>query len=298
MRSFKLIFLIFFTTFLNAEYNIEKDYMLACTIHSYDKVQQNKIKSSVTTSKKLLEDLFDGELDVKIDFFDSEDELLDVYKEYKEFNTAIFYLSYYLNHQDEIDSFSKDYYAFSSKDKFFSYVLVANNNSGIDSIKDLKGKRYVNFSADENLASWLDYQTLKISKKPYKKVISNQVDVTKASRALLNLFFDKADFTLIKKEVYNNMLILNPAMKKKLKVVTESQKMFLYGIGVFNKKTNESLVKKFFKYTNNENVMNQLEPIYKLLDQTSIQPILKEELAPMVTFFKEYQELKKRYDAN
>lgn len=80
--------------------------------------------------------------------------------------------------------------------------------------------------------------------------------------------------------------------------MTESQKMFLYGIGVFNKKTNESLVKKFFKYTNNENVMNQLEPIYKLLDQTSIQPILKEELAPMVTFFKEYQELKKRYDAN
>lgn len=214
MKNFKLIFLVFFATFLNAEYNLEKDYMLACTIHSYDKVQQNKIKSSVATSTKLFDELFNGELEVKIDFFESEDELLEVYKEYKDYNTAVFYLNYYLNNKDEIDSYSKDYYAFSSKDKFFSYVLVASNDSGINRIKDLKGKRYVNFTADENLASWLDYQTLRISKKPYKKVISTQIDVSKASRALLNIFFDKADFTLVKKEVYENMLLLNPAMKK------------------------------------------------------------------------------------
>lgn len=74
--------------------------------------------------------------------------------------------------------------------------------------------------------------------------------------------------------------------------------MFLYGVGVFNKKTNESLVKKFFKYTNNDNIMKQLETIYKLLDQTSIQPISREELTPIVNFFDEYQQLKKSYDAN
>lgn len=298
MRNFKLLILIFFTTFLNAEYNLNRDYLLACTIHSYDKVHQNKIKSSVAKASLMLEDFFKNELKVKIVFFDSEDEMFKEYKKFKEFNTSVFYLSYYLNNREEIDKYSKDYYAFSSKDKFFSYVLIANNDSKIDSIEDLKNKRYVNFSADENLASWLDYKTLKTLKKPYKKIISEQIDVTKASRALLNLFFDKADFTLVKKEVYEDMLVLNPAMKKKLKVVAESKKMFLYGVGVFNKNVEYGPIETFFKYTNEEGGRSLLGPLYKLLDQTSIQPISKEELTPMINYFEEYQELKKRYDAN
>ncbi|TLP38391.1 PhnD/SsuA/transferrin family substrate-binding protein [Arcobacter arenosus] len=298
MKTFRLFFLLFLALFLNADEFIDKNYSLACTIHSFDKVQQNKIKSSVYKVETLLAEVLRNELEVNIEFFDSEDEMLKSYIEYKRFNNAVFYLNYYLKNRKIIDKYTKEYFAFSSKDKFHSYVLLANNESKIKSIKDIKNKVYVNFLGDDNLHTWLDYKSLEKFKKPYKSLVKEQVNVKKASRAILNLYFNKADFTVVKKNVFDNMVKLNPALKKRLNIIDESKKIFLYGVGAFHKDTPNEVTEKFFKYTENLKIMKKLEYIYRLLDQSSLERITKEEMKDMVNFFEEYEYLKKRYNVN
>lgn len=283
--------------FLNADEFINKNYSLACTIHSFDKVHQNKIKSSVYKVEALLTEILRNELEVNIKFFDSEDEMLQSYIEFKKFNNAVFYLNYFLKNREIIDKYTRDYFAFSSKNKFHSYVIVVNKQSKIKSIKDIKNKIYVNFLGDDNLHTWLDYKSLKKVNKPYKTLVKEQINVAKASRAILNLYFNKADFTVVKKVVFDNMINLNPALKR-LTIVDESKKIFLYGVGAFHKNTSDEVVEKFFKYTNDLKIMKKLEYIYRLLDQSSIERISKEEMKDMVNFFKEYESLKKRYNVN
>ncbi len=294
MKTFRLFFLLFLALFLNADEFINKNYSLACTIHSFDKVHQNKIKSSVYKVEALLTEILRNELEVNIKFFDSEDEMLQSYIEFKKFNNAVFYLNYFLKNREIIDKYTRDYFAFSSKDKFHSYVLVVNKQSKIKSIKDIKNKTYVNFLGDDNLHTWLDYKSLKKVNKPYKTLVKEQINVAKASRAILNLYFNKADFTVVKKVVFDNMINLNPALKKRLTIVDESKKIFLYGVGAFHKNTPDEVVEKFFKYTNDLKIMKKLEYIYRLLDQSSIERISKEEMKDMVNFFKEYESLKRR----
>lgn len=298
MKIFKLFFLLFFALFLNADEFINKNYSLACTIHSFDKVHQNKIKSSVYKVESLLTEILRNEFEVNIKFFDNEDEMFNAYKEYKEFNNAVFYLNYYLKNREEIDKYTRSYFAFSSEDKFHSYVLVVNKNSKIKNIKDLKNKKFVNFLGDDNLYTWLDYKTLKEVKKSYTNVIKDQVDVAKASRAILSLYFYKADFTVVKRDVFDSMVKLNPALGKKLEVIAESEKIFLYGVGTWHKNTPDETVEKFYTYANDLKLMKKLEYIYRLLDQSSLEKITKEEMKPMVEFFDEYETLKKRYNGN
>ncbi len=294
MKTFRLFFLLFLALFLNADEFINKNYSLACTIHSFDKVHQNKIKSSVYKVEALLTEILRNELEVNIKFFDSEDEMLQSYIEFKKFNNAVFYLNYFLKNREIIDKYTRDYFAFSSKDKFHSYVLVVNKQSKIKSIKDIKNKTYVNFLGDDNLHTWLDYKSLKKVNKPYKTLVKEQINVAKASRAILNLYFNKADFTVVKKVVFDNMINFNPALKKRLTIVDESKKIFLYGVGAFHKNTPDEVVEKFFKYTNDLKIMKKLEYIYRLLDQSSIERISKEEMKDMVNFFEEYESLKRR----
>jgi len=298
MKIFRLFFLLFLALFLNADEFINKNYSLACTIHSFDKVHQNKIKSSVYKVEALLTEILRNELEVNIKFFDSEDEMLQSYIEFKKFNNAVFYLNYFLKNREIIDKYTRDYFAFSSKNKFHSYVIVVNKQSKIKSIKDIKNKIYVNFLGDDNLHTWLDYKSLKKVNKPYKTLVKEQINVAKASRAILNLYFNKADFTVVKKVVFDNMINLNPALKKRLTIVDESKKIFLYGVGAFHKNTSDEVVEKFFKYTNDLKIMKKLEYIYRLLDQSSIERISKEEMKDMVNFFEEYESLKKRYNVN
>jgi len=298
MKTFRLFFLLFFSLFLNADEFINKNYSLACTIHSFDKVHQNKIKSSVYKVETLLSEILRNKLEINIEFFDSEDEMLQSYIEYKKFNNAVFYLNYFLKNREVIDKYTKNYFAFSSKDKFHSYVFVVNKKSKIKSIKDIKNKIYVNFIGDDNLHAWLDYKSLKKVNKPYKTLLKEQIDVAKASRAILNLYFNKADFTVVKKNVFDNMVKLNPALKKRLNIIDESEKIFLYGVGAFHKNTPDEVIEKFFKYSSDLKIMKKLEYIYRLLDQSSIERISKEEMKNMVNFFEEYENLKKRYDAN
>lgn len=298
MITFRLFFLLFFALSLNADEFINKNYSLACTIHSFDKVHQNKIKSSVYKVETLLTELLANKLEVNINFFDTEDEMLQAYIEYKKYNNAVFFLNYYLKNRKIIDEHTRDYFAFSSKDKFHSYVLLANNESKIKSVKDIKNKIFVNYTGDDNLHTWLDYKSLKKVNKPYKTLVKEQIDVAKASRAVLNLYFNKADFTVVKRNVFDNMVKLNPALKKRLNIIDESKKIFLYGVGAFHKNTPNEVVEKFYKYSADFKIMKKLEYIYRLLDQSSIEKITKEEMKDMVNFFEEYEYLKKRYNVN
>jgi hypothetical protein len=75
----------------------------------------------------------------------------------------------------------------------------------------------------------------------YKKVIGNQLKSNKSSTALLDVYFNKADFCVIEKETYVNMLILNPSLEKKLKVVLKNlQKYFSLQLQQFTKRQRQS----------------------------------------------------------
>lgn len=295
MKTSSLLLTFLLVSFLNAKGNINDDFFIGLTINSFDKVQQNRIKSSILKIEQEFSKLLDNKREAIIYFFENENKMLEEYKKYEMFSNAVFYSGFFLKNREEIKKYTKDFYAFSSKDIFHSYILAVNRKSNINSLKDLKGKKFVSYSSDENTKNWLDYLILKKFQKPYSKLISEEIEVKKSNRALLSLFFNKADFTVIKKSVYEDMLLLNPSLKKKIKILIESEKNFLFGIGVFHKKASNNLIKSYYESLSDEKLSKELVQVYKLLDQSSIQKISKDDLKKLEDFYDKYMKLKKKY---
>ncbi|WP_164971002.1 PhnD/SsuA/transferrin family substrate-binding protein [Halarcobacter mediterraneus] len=292
----KFISLIFLINFLNAN-PLDESYSFAVNINNYNKVYQNKIKSVITRISKEFENLHDKKHIVNVSFIDnSKSDFLNSYVNYLKFNGLVSYTSYYLRNKEALKKASKYFFTFDHNQEFQQYILLVNKKANIKSLKDLKGKRFVSFIANNNYNDWLDYLTLKGLKQTYKNLIKKENKVQKDSTLVLDLYFDKADFTVIRKSIFEDIVSLNPAILKKVSIIKESEPIFLYGIGMFHKNTPKKIIEGFDLIVRDGTFNNSYQQVLKVLGNTKIKKTSFNDIKKLEDFYDEYMELKRAYN--
>ncbi|XOB61873.1 PhnD/SsuA/transferrin family substrate-binding protein [Campylobacterota bacterium DY0563] len=289
------ILLFILVDFSKANDYLDNNYSFGVIISKYDKIRQNKIKSVVTRISKQFENLNGKKYKVDVSFLDDTKQLENDYVNYKKYNAIITYASYYLRDKERLKKSSQYYFTFDYNEEFQQYVLLVNNKSNIKSIKDLKGKNFSTFVANDNYSDWLDYIVLKELHKPYKEIVKNIKEVQSDSALVLDLYFNKSDFSVIRKSAYNDIVALNPAIKKRVSVLKESKPIFLFGLGLMHKNTSKKIINGFDEIVKNGTFDRDYQSLLELLGNVKIKRIYPKDLIVLEKFYDEYMELKRKY---
>lgn len=293
MKIFRnFVLLIFLVSNLYSE---NKDYFsFGISISDYSIDDQNRIKNlSLGLLKKLNEA---NPIDINITFYENEEKLLEDFKNKKNINTLILSTQFYYDNRELIKKISKKPYIYRANElKNSQLLMIANKKSKIASINDIKDKLFANSLYMRNNSAWLDYMTLKKLKKPYTQLIKEESLSTKASTALLDVYFNKADFCIIDKDMYEDMLILNPSLKKNLTIIEKSDEIFFFAFtAVHNDVSDESLIVLDDFFTNKD-FKSSFREFFKLISLNSIKAIEFKDFDKIEQFYSEYQNLKKKY---
>ncbi|WP_320035171.1 PhnD/SsuA/transferrin family substrate-binding protein [Halarcobacter sp.] len=291
------LFILFFVlvSYSNANDYLDNNYSFGVIISKYDKIHQNKIKSVVKRISNQFQNLNGNKYFVDVSFLDDTKKLEDNYVNYKKYNAIITYASFYLRDKERLKKNSQYYFTFDYNKEFQQYVLLVNNKSNIKSIKDLKGKRFSTFVANDNYADWLDYVTFKELHKSYKDILKSIKEVQSDSALVLDLYFNKSDFSVIRKSAFNDIVSLNPAIKKRVTVLKESEPIFLFGLGLIHKNTSKKIINSFNEIVENGTFDRDYQSLLELLGNVKIKRIYPEDLNELEKFYDEYMELKRKY---
>lgn len=290
MKIFKnylvLIFLI-----LNIYSYAEEKLVFGFTIEKNYAADEHRIRK--LTSNLINKMNLDYKKDFDVIFYEEQESLLKDFKDKKNINAIVIYPGFYFDNRELIKKISKNPFIYKSSSSSNSQLfLIANQKSKIDSINDIKDKVFMNTDFSDTYSVWLDFLSLKNLNKPYKKLIANQLISSKSSTALLDVYFNKADFCVIEKETYDNMLILNPSIEKKLKIVEKSPEIFFSAVTVIQKDASIELIGLINQILDNKTFKDDFKEFLKLINLDSASRVEFEDLKEYEKFYSEYKLLK------
>lgn len=232
---------------------------------------------------------------IEIKFYDNMNFL---YKDYKrnKLGGITVYTNFFFENYDEIKRNSSDFWSLSySEENKTTLCLISNKKSKINGFKDIKDK---NLSIKNNnlYFSWLNKESLKLHKKPVRKVLKKLIYERKESRILLNVYFKKVELGIIDKLAWNTMLELNPAILKEIKMLKCIDFPTSSFIGLFKKGVAIERNKKiFFDFTQNIENYEDSKEFFSLMNFNHVYKIKKSDLEKMNLYFKEYRKLERKY---
>jgi hypothetical protein len=290
MKIFKNA-LIFIFLFLNVTSYAEEKLVFGVTVgqnYAADEHRIRKLAANLINKMNV-----DYKKDFNVIFYDEQETLLKDFKDKRTINAVVIYPDFYYDNKELIQKISKNPFIYKSSASSNSQLyLIANKNSKINTINDIKNKTFMNTDFNSTYSTWLDYLTLKNLNKTYKKVIANQLMSSKSSTALLDVYFNKADFCVIEKETYVNMLILNPSLEKKLKIIDKSQEIFFSALTSIHKDATPELITLINEILDNKIFKDDFKEFLKLINLDSASRIEFEDLKNLENFYSEYKFLK------
>ena len=264
MKIFKYFALLFFLV-SNLYSQSKEKFSLAVSISEYSIADQNRIKNLASSLLNKIND--EIPINISMSFYEDEEKLLDDFKNKKNINTMILSPLFYFKNKKLVKEISKNPFIFKSQEiRKSQLLLIANKNSKINSINDLNNKSFANSLYLKNNSLWLDYLTLKKLNKSYKKIIKNESVSTKTSTALLDVYFNKADFCTIDENVYEDMLVLNPSLNKNLTIIEHSDEIFFFAFGSVHKDMSSESVKELNDFITNEKFKSNFREFFKLVN--------------------------------
>lgn len=208
----------------------------------------------------------------------------------------------YLNNNKIIDQNSKFLWTLTpNKERlFYQYYLIVNKNSNINSFLDLKGKILTLKDNDSLARVWFDAFTLKKMSKSYFSIIDSQKFVSKQSRVVLDVLFEKTDIAIVSNDTWDTMTTLNPSIGNRLKILYKSKAIFIPILGATKKRdevksVKNELMKKFINTANRVESSVSTKQIRALIKFKNVRILKKNELSELFKFYKEYLKLKKKY---
>lgn len=291
MKIFKYLLIVVILN-LSLQANINKEYYFGVTVYKFDKSNQNRIKRVIIKLTNEWEKIFDEK--INIIFIEDEKDLLNEYKKFEKINTLITFTTFYLENKEELQKYSKEPFLFNNDSNVKTqYYLIANKKSGIKSIEDIKNKTFSTLSIDRGYSIWLDYLVRKKLNQSLNSIIKKKNEFYTNARLLLNVYFNKSDFTVVSKIVYDDMLLLNPSIKKNLVILEKSKPMFFFAIGLFHKNTPQKLVDSFMKVVNNGLFNKKFEDLFVPLNLYGAQKTSFDEIKVVHDYYDEYKKLKR-----
>jgi hypothetical protein len=171
-------------------------------------------------------------------------------------------------------------------------LLIARNTHNITDIKDLKGKRLLVLEDDEFSEIFIDTLFLKQFNTSYKKIASSVEQQIKASRVVLDIYFNKADAGVVYRNSYEVMIELNPDIANATKIIAEyPMKSKNFGYFVKGYPYAETMSKMAVNLFSKNSRSKQILEVFKTseLGYCSVQ-----DLDNFDNYYNEYKKLKKR----
>ncbi len=170
-------------------------------------------------------------------------------------------------------------------------LLIVQKDAKINSLKDLKYKKIVRLNSDlEEL--YLNTQLQKDFKKDSDQFFKKNIIVKKYSKAILKLFFKKADVALVTESAFNLASEMNPQIKKRLKII-KTEDLQLTSSSYFRKGVDEVRVQTFKEQAFKIHKTKRGEQILTVFKSDHIVESKVEELEIVKRIYKEYLALKK-----
>ena len=290
MKIFKNA-LIFIFLFLNVTSYAEEKLVFGITVGQNYVADEHRIRKLAANMINKMN--VDYKKDFNVIFYDDQETLLKDYKDKRTINAVVIFPDFYYDNKELIKKISKNPFIYKSSAASNSQLyLIANKNSKINTINDIKNKTFMNTDFNSTYSTWLDYLTLKNLNNTYKKVIANQLMSSKSSTALLDVYFNKADFCVIEKETYVNMLILNPSLEKKLKIIDKSPEIFFSALTAIHKDATPELITLINEILDNKIFKDDFKEFLKLINLDSALRVEFEDLKNLEKFYSEYKSLK------
>lgn len=283
------IFIIFISISLNA--NIKKDIHIGLSIKKSNSIAQSKIKSVINRFILEINKNLDG--NIYFEIINDEKKLINKFKEFKNLNIIITYPDSYFRNKEVIQKNTSEVSLYSNKAEFIQYYLIANKKSKIKNINDIRNKRFEIYENDDKYNIWLDYLTRKEFNLSYKKLISGENFTNKENMLVLNTYFNKSDFTVVSKNTYEDMLILNPSLKYKLQVIKKSKPIYVDMLSFVHIDTPSKVAEKIKEIFFNKLFQKKFNYLFNVINNTSAtKEITFEELKELEEFYYEYSKLK------
>ncbi|WP_072680387.1 PhnD/SsuA/transferrin family substrate-binding protein [Arcobacter sp. LA11] len=294
MRNFKYLYIILFLALsLNAvNKDLTKEYYFGVAINKFNKANQNRIKYLLLRLTNEMQSLYKAKINIV--FIENDKDLLKDFQSFNKMNAMVVYTNFYLQNKEELKKVSMNPFLFNSASQEKNqYYLIANKESNIKTVKDLKNKTYAGYVADDGYEVWLDYIVRKELNTSIENIIKEKNIKQKNKKLLLDVYFNKSDFTVVSKVVYNDMLLLNPAIEKNTVIIEKSEPIFFFGLGLFHKNTPKELVEDFFKIVDNGDFNRKFKELFLILNLYGLQKTSFEDLRSLDTYYDEYNRLKK-----
>jgi hypothetical protein len=232
---------------------------------------------------------------IEIEFYDTSEALYGSLEK-AELDMVVLDLQFFFKNKNKIFKNNDNFWALNMEDLEYSqYYLIARKSLKAKGFKDIKGKTVSITNGKDGVFIWLDKNSLKENKKSANKVLKNIYLKKKESTTILNVFFNKSDFAIVRKRTWDIATELNPSISKKIEIVKKSEKIHLPFIGFFRKGSNENLVNDFFKVGKDLKNLENNEHIIELLKFNSLFKINEGSLKELGKYYDEYFALKKKY---
>jgi len=243
---------------------------------------------------KVIESSFNNkhrELKMKLLPYTSEKKILSDFKKEKIPLIILSPESYFNNETSLKKISSKKWTIRFNKEKYEQYYLLANKNSNA-SIKNIKNYR-VNFR-DGIFSSqrWFESLIYKEHKKPYKTLVKKSFYFKKRSKLIYEVFFNKDSVSIVNKNDFDTLLEINPQLKKNIKIIKKSRRIFLSFIGISHKNIKKERENFIFNHVTNIDSIIVSEHSLSLQSLSKVYLLKDADLLQLRRFYKEYKILK------
>jgi hypothetical protein len=256
----------------------------------------SSFKDARVALKVWLEDValtYNGKL--HIEFYDTSSVLYQALKN-NELDMVVLDLPFFFKHKDDILKNTDNFWSLRITDvKYTQYYLIGKRSLNAKGFKNTKGKTVALKEGDLGAIVWLDKNSLFNNQSSSRKALKNIFLKKKESTAILNVFFNKSDFAIVRKETWDIISELNPSIKKKVEIIKKSEKIHIPFIGVFRKGTRNMSIEAFFSLSEDLKKLEGSSQIIELLKFNSLFKVNGDYLKDLDTYYSEYFRLKKKY---
>ncbi|WP_320036244.1 PhnD/SsuA/transferrin family substrate-binding protein [Halarcobacter sp.] len=204
---------------------------------------------------------------------------------------------YFFRNKEDIYKHAKDFWSLDfGSGKYIYYYLIGKNDINNGSFKTLKNKTLSIQKNDSIGKVWLNKNTYELNKEKAEKILKTIRYEEKDSSVVLNVYFGKSDYAIINKRVWDDMLALNPAIVKKVKIIEKTDIGQLNSIGMYSKNTKQIIIDSVFKIglemDKDEGYNNVIDILYK----TTMYKLEEHDLDNLIKYYDDYFKLEEKYN--
>lgn len=203
----------------------------------------------------------------------------------------------YLKNKEKLDKNTVEYWHLRRSEikPYQKMYLIVNRNSNINTVLDLKNKKIAIDTHNEFGKIFFEKTFISSTQKNADNIMS-KINYNKSSSLLLKTYFSKYDAAVITSYEYKIMIDLNPAIKKRIKILKSSPEIFPYTFVLFHKKNKINNIQIFRKMLKKFLQSKNKEELYNIVKIKEISINKKDDFYLLGKYYEDYLEIKNKFD--